>query len=299
MTGFGVGTAALGQGSVAVEVRAVNGRFLDVRVRLPQELSDLTATVEGEARKRLSRGRCDITVRSEGNVILTPSMDKERARRAYLALLELRDELAPGAEVPFAMLSSVPELFRAGDASHLDAAKSAIVLALGSALDDLALMRQKEGDAIFVDIAGRLASVRSLIEQVAARAPEMAEIMAKKFRERLSRLGAVVSGTASGAGDTVREVSIDPARLEQELVLLVERSDIAEELTRLASHVTQMTAYMQEDEPLGRRLDFLLQEMAREINTIGAKSQDLRTSHAVVELKAEIERMREQVQNVE
>jgi uncharacterized protein (TIGR00255 family) len=299
MTGFGVGTAALGQGSVAVEVRAVNGRFLDVRVRLPQELSDLSATVESEARKRLSRGRCDITVRSEGNVILTPSMDKERARRAYQALLELRDELAPGAEVPFAMLTSVPDLFRSGDASHLESSKSAITSALGSALEDLAIMRQKEGDAIFVDLAGRLASVRSLIEQVAARAPEMAEILAKKFRERLGRLGVAVSGTAANGGEPVREVTIDPSRIEQELVLLVERSDIAEELTRLASHVSQMTAYMQEDEPLGRRLDFLLQEMAREINTIGAKSQDLRTSHAVVELKAEIERMREQVQNVE
>ena len=299
MTGFGVGTAALGQGSVAVEVRAVNGRFLDVRVRLPQELSDLTATVEGEARKRLSRGRCDIVIRSEGNVILAPQVDKERARRAYRALLELRDEIAPGADVPFAMLSSVPELFRASDASHLDAAKRAILDALGSALEDLSLMRQKEGDAIFVDIAGRLAQVRSLIEHVAARAPEVAEIMAKKFRERLGRLGAVVSSTAANAGDTARDVAIDAARVEQELVLLVERSDITEELTRLASHVAQMTAYMQEEEPLGRRLDFLLQEMAREINTIGAKSQDLRTSHAVVELKAEIERMREQVQNVE
>jgi len=299
MTGFGVGTAALGQGSVAVEVRAVNGRFLDVRVRLPQELSDLTATVEGEARKRLARGRCDIVIRSEGNVILAPQVDKERARRAYRALLELRDEIAPGADVPFAMLSSVPELFRASDASHLDAAKSAILDALGSALEDLSLMRQKEGDAIFVDIAGRLAQVRSLIEQVSARAPEVAEIMAKKFRERLGRLGAVVSSTAASAGDTARDVAIDAARVEQELVLLVERSDITEELTRLGSHVAQMTAYMQEEEPLGRRLDFLLQEMAREINTIGAKSQDLRTSHAVVELKAEIERMREQVQNVE
>ena len=299
MTGFGVGTAALGQGSVAVEVRAVNGRFLDVRVRLPQELSDLTATVEGEARKRLARGRCDIVIRSEGNVILAPQVDKERARRAYRALLELRDEIAPGADVPFAMLSSVPELFRASDASHLDAAKSAILDALGSALEDLSLMRQKEGDAIFVDIAGRLAQVRSLIEQVSARAPEVAEIMAKKFRERLGRLGAVVSSTAANVGDTARDVAIDAARVEQELVLLVERSDITEELTRLGSHVAQMTAYMQEEEPLGRRLDFLLQEMAREINTIGAKSQDLRTSHAVVELKAEIERMREQVQNVE
>jgi len=297
MTGFGVGNAALGKGSVAVEVRAVNGRFLDVRVRLPQELADLAVMVESEARKRLARGRCEITIRTEGNVATMPVLDKERARRTYQTLLQLRDELAPGTEVPFSMLSSVPELFRTGDASDLEPARQAVEVALRSALDDLELMRSKEGTAIATDLRTRLANVRKLGVDIDARAPEMAESMAKKFRDRLSRISAVViapAGTEPG-----RDVGIDPARIEQELVLLMERSDIAEELTRLACHVDQMTAYMQEDEPLGRRLDFLLQEMAREINTIGAKSQDLRTSHAVVELKAEIERMREQVQNVE
>ena len=123
--------------------------------------------------------------------------------------------------------------------------------------------------------------------------------MARSSRDRLGRIPALLAGPTEGGPDPGRDIAIDPARIEQELVLLMERSDITEELTRLGSHADQMTAYMQEDEPLGRRLDFLLQEMAREINTIGAKSQDLRTSHAVVELKAEIERMREQVQNVE
>ena len=299
MTGFGVGNAALGKGSVAVEVRAVNGRFLDVRVRLPQELADLAVMVESEARKRLARGRCEITIRTEGNVATMPALDKERARRTYQTLLQLRDELAPGTEVPFSMLSSVPELFRSGDASDLEPARQSVEVALRSALDDLELMRSKEGTAIATDLRTRLANVRKLGVDIDARAPEMAESMAKKFRDRLSRISAVVIAPAGAGTEPGRDIGIDPTRIEQELVLLMERSDIAEELTRLACHVDQMTAYMQEDEPLGRRLDFLLQEMAREINTIGAKSQDLRTSHAVVELKAEIERMREQVQNVE
>jgi len=255
--------------------------------------------VESEARKRLARGRCEITIRTEGNVATMPALDKERARRTYQTLLQLRDELAPGTEVPFSMLSSVPELFRSGDASDLEPARQAVEVALRSALDDLELMRSKEGTAIATDLRTRLANVRKLGVDIDARAPEMAESMAKKFRDRLSRISAVVIAPAGAGTEPGRDVGIDPARIEQELVLLMERSDIAEELTRLACHVDQMTAYMQEDEPLGRRLDFLLQEMAREINTIGAKSQDLRTSHAVVELKAEIERMREQVQNVE
>jgi uncharacterized protein YicC (UPF0701 family) len=130
MTGFGVGTAALGHGSVAVEVRAVNGRFLDVRTRLPQELADLAVMVESEARKRLARGRCDVTVRTEGNVAATTSLDKEKARRAYRTLLELRDELAPGTEVPLSMLlgaGSVPRRRRA----RPRAARRAIEIALG------------------------------------------------------------------------------------------------------------------------------------------------------------------------
>jgi uncharacterized protein (TIGR00255 family) len=134
------------------------------------------------------------------------------------------------------------------------------------------------------------------------------EIQARKFKERLARISVVV-GDSSGGHPS--DLAIDPTRIEQEMALLLERSDISEELTRLSSHVEQMVAYMADDEsqagrrpsrviqPLGRRLDFLLQEMAREINTIGAKSQDLRIAHLVIELKAEIERMREQVQNVE
>jgi len=289
MTGFGVGSALLGGGRIAIEVRTVNGRFLDVRVRLPHELGELSSMVESEARRRLSRGRCDIAARGEGNALPAPAIDKERARAAYRALVELRDELSPGADVPFSMLSAVPDLFGPSQASSSKTAEDAVRSALGSALDDLDLMRKKEGRAIADDLSQHLAAVRNLMSGIATRAPELLDSQAKKFRERLARVSA-------GVAD---DLPIDPARFEQELVLLLERSDISEEGVRLASHVEQMTAYLEDDQPCGRRLDFLLQEMAREINTIGAKSQDLRIAHLVIELKAEIERMREQVQNVE
>jgi uncharacterized protein (TIGR00255 family) len=297
MTGFGVGAAPLDGGRINVEIRAVNGRFLDVRVRLPQELTDLTAMVDAEARKWLSRGRCDIGIRTEGNVFPGPTIDKERARAAYRALVELKDEITPGADVPFAMLSALPDLFVPARSSSLTAAEKAVRTALAAALDDLDLMRKKEGRAIAEDLSRRLDLVRELMNGIAARAPELVQAQARRLRERLARISAIVADAPSpGEG---RELSLDSARLEQEIVLLLERSDISEELTRLASHVEQMGAYLPDDEPLGRKLDFLLQEMAREINTIGAKSQDLRIAHLVIELKAETERMREQVQNVE
>src|SRR5678816_1850252 len=111
MTGFGLSDAPLGAGRIVVEIRAVNARFLDMRVRLPRELSDLAGAVETEARKRLTRGRCEIAVRTEGAIFSPPALDKDRASAAYRSLLELRDELQPGAEVPLSMLSAVPDLF--------------------------------------------------------------------------------------------------------------------------------------------------------------------------------------------
>jgi uncharacterized protein YicC (UPF0701 family) len=311
MTGFGVGNAPVGGGRIGVEVRAVNGRFLDIRVRLPAELAELSGMVETEARKCLSRGRCDISIRAEGAIFAAPAIDKERARAAYRALVELKDELAPGADVPFSMLSALPDLFSPVRASNCEPVEKAVRAALASALDDLDLMRKKEGRAIADDLSRRVATARQLMEGIAGRAPDLLEIQARKFKERFARISSIVAEgqpdadvasnlPAAGAKAAASNITgVDPLRVEQEMAILLERSDISEELTRLASHVEQMLAYLPDDEPVGRRLDFLLQEMAREINTIGAKSQDLRTVHLVIELKAEIERMREQVQNVE
>jgi uncharacterized protein (TIGR00255 family) len=295
MTGFGQGSADVGAGRIVAEARSVIGRFVVVRVRLPRELSELAVMIESEARKRLSRGRLELVLRAEGTVFSAPTIDKERAAAAYRALLELSRELGAGTEVPFSMLSAVPDLFVPALERDYEALGKAAVVALGSALDDLERMREKEGQSMADELARRIRLAEALIERIADRAPEIIEVQAKKLRERLARLLVF----AAPAEREQKEALFDPARVEQELLLLVERSDISEELTRLRIHAERFLTYLRETEPLGRRLDFLLQEMAREINTIGAKSQDFGIAHHVVELKAEIERMRELVQNVE
>jgi uncharacterized protein (TIGR00255 family) len=296
MTGFGQGSAAMGAGRVVAEARAVNGRFLDVRVRMARELSELAVMVEAEARKRLSRGRLELVFRLEGAALPAPSIHKERAAAAYASLVELSRELGAGAEVPFSMLSALPDLFVPALERDHERLSRAVLAALGGALDDLDEMREKEGRAMGDELARRVRAAEKLIEDIAHRAPEVLEVQAHRFRDRLGRVAQLI---APSPKDAKPPTPIDPARLEQELLLLVERSDVSEELTRLRIHAERFLSYLGEAEPLGRRLDFLLQEMAREINTIGAKSQDFGIAHHVVELKAEIEKMRELVQNVE
>jgi uncharacterized protein (TIGR00255 family) len=287
MTGFGLGEAPLGGGRLAVEIRGVNHRFLDVRVRVPRELGDLAAFVEQVAREKLARGRYEVALRVDGMVLAVPVLDRDRARAAFLALSELRDELAPGSEVPLSLLAAIPDLFVSSVDREIDRLREATRTAFDIAWKALDAMRGQEGAAMREDLPQRLESVRQLARDVAGRAPEVVEAHRKRLRERADRLRLST------------ELEVDPARLEQEIALFAERSDICEELTRLESHCVQFGGLLASDEAVGRRLDFLLQEMAREANTVGAKSPDAPIAHAIVEVKADIERMREQVQNVE
>jgi uncharacterized protein (TIGR00255 family) len=287
MTGFGLGEAPLGGGKLAVEIRGVNHRFLDVRVRVPRELGDLAAFVEQVAREKLSRGRYEVALRVDGVPLGVPVLDRERARAAFLALTELRDELAPGSEVPLSLLGAIPDLFVSSVDREIDRLREAIRVAFDASVKALDTMRAQEGAAMREDLLRRLDSVRRRARDVAGRAPDVVEAHRKRLRDRAERLRAST------------EIEVDPARLEQEVALFADRSDICEELTRLESHCAQFGSLLAVDEAVGRRLDFLLQEMAREANTVGAKSPDAPISHAIVEVKAEIERMREQVQNVE
>lgn len=289
MTGFGVGEAPLVKtsGKLTVEIRAVNHRYLDVRVRAPSQLPDLGATVEAIARERLSRGRFDVTVRLEGAALGAVVLHEERARSVFKALVALRDELAPGVEVPLSLLGAVPDLFIPSIEQAGDEVRAALSASFDAALESLDAMRLREGLALGDDIVRRLVTVRKLALTVAERAPHVVELYKKKLKERAERLRAA------------SDVDVDTGRLEQELALFADRVDICEELTRLESHTSHFETLLAGADAVGRRLDFLLQEMAREANTIGSKSQDAGIAHSVVELKAEIERMREQVQNVE
>ena len=294
MTGFGIGEAPLSTegtspstGKLSVEIRAVNHRYLDVRVRAPNQLPDLASAVETLARERLTRGRFDVTVRVEAAALGAVSIHKERARSVFAALVALRDELAPGMDVPLSLLGAVPDLFVPAIEQDGDAVKAAVSVAFDSAIAALDAMRLREGLALGDDILRRLATVRKLARVVDERSPFVVEVYKKKLKERAERLR------------LASDVQLDPGRLEQEVALYADRVDICEELTRLESHVSHFESLLASPDAVGRRLDFLLQEMAREANTIGAKSQDSGIAHSVVELKAEIERMREQVQNIE
>ncbi|MEO8900627.1 MAG: YicC/YloC family endoribonuclease [Polyangiaceae bacterium] len=287
MTGFGVGDAPLGDGRVMVELRALNHRFLDVRVHLPEELVDQSFFVEQLARESLARGRFDVGVRLEGAALPPPRFSVERARALYRGLSQLRDELAPGTELPVTALTGMPDLVTTPTTADSEGARTALKTAFDAALVKLDEMRREEGAALNRELCARLEAARKLRIMISARGGEMLAAYRIRLRERLDRL-------LSESG-----VQVDAARLETELVILADRSDVTEELVRLDSHFDQFARLQTADGPVGRRLDFLLQEIGRESNTIGAKSQDAPIAHLVVEMKAELERIREQVQNVE
>jgi len=287
MTGFGVGDAPLGDGRVTVELRALNHRFLDVRVRLPEELSDQSFFVEQLARENLARGRFDIGVRLEGAALPPPRFSVDRARALYRGLLLLRDELAPGTELPITALTGMPDLVTTPTTADSEGARAALKAGFEAALGRLDEMRRLEGEALARELNARLDSARRLRATISARGGELLEGYRARLRDRLDRLLA-----DSG-------LQVDSGRLDAEIVLLADRSDVTEELVRLDSHFDQFQKLLEADGPVGRRLDFLLQEIGRESNTIGAKSQDAPIAHLVVEMKAELERIREQVQNVE
>ncbi|MFK7991516.1 MAG: YicC/YloC family endoribonuclease [Sandaracinaceae bacterium] len=287
MTGHGVGDAAMGSARVVVEIRTVNHRYLDVRVRLPSEINAHAGVVETLCRESLGRGRVELTARIEAPATETVTLDTARARDAFRQLAELRDELAPGQPLPMSLLSSVPELFRSGSQLDLSSAKSALDAATRDAIEAVWTMRNVEGKALAEDLAGHLEHLEAEVAAIRARLPTMVDEYRAKLRTRLERLLA----------DT--ETTLDTGRLEQEVAVLADKSDVAEELSRLTSHAGQLRALLTgEGREIGKRLDFLLQEMTREANTVGSKSADAELAQRVVSMKTAITRMREQAQNV-
>jgi len=189
--------------------------------------------------------------------------------------------------VPFSMLSAFPDVFVSEAEDQREALLLAVAQAFRAAVEAMDKMRGSEGEALARDLGARLTALTKHIAVIASRRADIVESYRRRLRDRVQRLLAGL------------EANVDASRIELEVAIAAERCDVEEELTRLHSHFEQFERLSSAPDPVGRRLDFLLQEMAREINTIGAKSQDAAVAHAVVEIKAEIERMREQVQNVE
>lgn len=284
MTGFGLGDSGLGGGRVCAEVRSLNHRFLELRVRLPQEIADQTFYVEQLCRDRLGRGRYDVSIRLEGAVLPPAELDRDRVRSVYSLLQELRDELAPGSELPLSLVTSFPGLISGSGSTDPMPLRSALYESLRAALDSLDQMRTVEGARLEAELSERLGKMRALLGELSGQGS--VEAQRERLQQRLARLLGGVE-------------AVDPVRLAMEVAILADRCDTTEELVRLESHFDQFEGLLRAPGQSGRKLDFLLQEMGRETNTIGAKCQDAKLSHRVVALKAEVERLREQVQNVE
>ena len=284
MTGFGAGSAPLAGGRLTVEIRALNHKHQEVRVRVPAELHDYSFFLEQVARELLGRGRFDIALRAEGGLDSEPTIDESRLRALHRTLTDLAREVDPDATVDIAQLLTLQDMVKL-HGPEPEMTRGAIRTAFSEAAKSLSDMQELEGQTLREDLRARLLHLTQIAEQIADGAMDLLEYRRQKLKERLDHL-------------LVDVAPVSPERLEHEIALLADRSDITEELVRLRSHFGQFTALLEDPNEVGRRLDFLLQEVSREVNTVGAKSPHTKVAQLVVEMKSEVERLREQVQNV-
>ena len=288
MTGFGAGRGEAGGEAISVELRSVNGKFCEVKPRLPRELSALEPELIKIIKARVSRGVIEAFVRREtgdarGSL---PRADLALAAASAKAFRELKDSLGLAGEPTVQDLAALEGVISLGEAApDLEGVSSALQAALEAGIEALDQMRRREGEALARDLFARLDAIEKGAREVARLAPDQINAVRERLSARIAEL--------------TRGVPLDSARLAQEVALFADRTDVSEELTRLASHLAQARALIASQAPAGRKLEFLVQELNREINTIGSKSQHAGIASTVVELKAELERIREQVQNVE
>lgn len=287
MTGFGAGRGSASGEDVEVEIRSVNHKYCEVKARLPRELSPLEHEVVRAVKDRLARGGVEVTVRrSAPGSLVTPRVDAALAESYARAFAEIQARLGLPGPVTLADVIRAEGVVRLEERTvAIEAVSEALRRGMAAALDALVAMRGREGLALAKDLASRLELIEQLTGRIAEQAPRVVEQHRARLADRIAELA--------------RGVALDPTRLAQEVALFADRTDVAEEITRLRSHVGQVRTLLSIPEPAGRKLDFLVQEMHREANTIGSKSQSADIAGHVVALKAEIERMREQVQNVE
>ena len=287
MTGFGSASAHAGGARVTVELSSVNRKQLDVVVRLPPQLAALESRVQKTVQEQISRGRISGTVQLDAaNGGATLQIDQAHAEETIGKLRRAAKKLNLTDDLSASMLLQIPGLLKMQPVEQApEEIFQCLEKALTAALKKLNAMRLREGKTLEADFLSRLKLLEAMLEQINARAPQMVSRVRKKLFQSLESAG-------------LKNVAADE-RVIKEIALFAERSDISEEITRLTSHIAQFRKMLRSSEPSGRSLDFLAQEFFREINTIGSKANDLKITEQVVAFKTELERIREQIQNVE
>ena len=283
MTGFGRAETTLDGLDLVVEARSVNHRFSEARISWPRALGLPPGFGEDVAKRALGRGRVEIVGRlsrasQEGSV--------DALIQRIRPLLAIRDRLDPGGQIPWALASMLPEHDQESSPAADEATQAAATRALEAALASLDETRAREGARIETELQRLAEEIRAELAEARSEAAEFADRARARLR---ARVDALLEG---------RDATFDPGRLEVEIALLADRGDVTEELARLDAHAAELESLFERDEPVGRRIDFLLQEMHREVNTLGSKSADGKLSRVVLDLKASLEKLREQAQNV-
>jgi uncharacterized protein (TIGR00255 family) len=286
MTGFGRGEAD-GQNWVA-EIRTVNHRFLDQRVVLPTAFAGLEERVKKTVAAQMDRGRVEVFISFRGNATAGTvlAVDMELARQYHHCLLQLKAQLGLGCQISLNdLLAQRGIIVQQEQSLDMEQEWPLIEQAVRAALADCDRMREQEGQSLKEELNSRLDSFAALVREVANAIPQIVEQRQQELQDRIRRL--------------LAGMDIDPSRLAQEAAILADKTDVTEEVVRLTSHISQFRSFLDSDEPVGRRLDFLLQEFLREVNTLASKISNASVARLGVEMKNEIEKLREQVQNIE
>lgn len=289
MTGFGRGAVTEANFNVSVELKTVNNRYLDLNLRLPQELQMLEATIKKLISNRLSRGRIEVFLNYERTTEIQYELNRPLISGYLSALKELQDEFQLSGEPDLNSIARLPNVLQTKKDDLSEDFVRGVEQAFETALNELEAMRETEGESLKTELDFRLSEIENRLPPIEAESANVAE----EFRLRLTkRITEMITKTSA-------QIELDQSRLAQEVAYLSDRSDISEEITRLKSHIEQFRAIMDEEKEVGKRLDFLTQELNREANTILSKSNNLIVKENGLAIKSEIEKMREQVQNVE
>lgn len=291
MTGFGRGSAGVSGSTWTVELRSVNHRYLDISIKLPRRFGGWDERIKKEIAGVHSRGRIDLFIvyNDAGSDAAKLQVDMGLAKEYLRCLKQVADELSLRGEPDLNMLAAYRDIIAPVDdecdAEVLESVWPALQEALGESLKECLKMRRKEGDALKEDLLAHLLVFQEKVDAIEKSLPQIIEKKEKTLKERLDNL--------------LNGIDIDPVRLAQEVAILVDKSDVTEEIVRLRSHLEQFHGFLNIDEPVGRRLDFLVQEFLREVNTIASKINHAATAHLIVGMKNDLEKIREQVQNLE